>query len=404
MLKDAKLMGTCVRLALALALATPFMLLSSGTGRADTIRRQEQWVLDALSVARAWRVTKGAGVTVAVLDTGADGSHPDVAGSITTGPNYIRGVARNQVGIHGTWMSSLIVGHGHGNGDGIVGVAPRAHVLSVRVIADPTEPGYRSFRDRPEYQDALPKAIRYAADHGADVINMSLGGPDAATDERNAIGYAISKGVVVVASAGNDGGLKSQKKNSSTRFSYPAAFPGVISVAAVTRGGRPADFSDHNESVLVAAPGVNVVGAGPHRTYWVGEGTSQSGALVSGVAALIRAKYPRMEPALVAQAITRSAYGRPAAGYDEYVGFGEVNAASALTEAGRLAGYRLAAPGRIGRFDESPTGPVRVERHPPGLILLGGWIGVAALFGLVGAALTTVLYIQRLRTDRHTQG
>lgn len=384
--------------AIALALALPLALLGPGTGRADTIRNQEQWVLDTLSVAQAWRVTKGAGVTVAVLDTGADGSHPDIAGQITTGPNYIRHVTPDKVGIHGTWMSSLIAGHGHGSGDGIIGVAPRSHVLSVRTIADPTEHGYRSFRDKPEYQDALPKAIRYAADHGADVINMSLGGRNAATSERDAIAYAVSKGVVVVASAGNDGDLKSQKKKSSTRFSYPAAFPGVISVAAVTRAGRRADFSDHNESVLVAAPGVDIPGAGPHRTYWIGEGTSMSGALVSGVAALIRSKYPRMEPALVAQAITRSARGRPVAGYDESVGFGRVNAAAALTEAGKLAGYRLSAPGRTGRFEESPITPVRVERHPPGLILLGGWIGVAALFGLVGAAVTSVLYIQRLRS------
>jgi type VII secretion-associated serine protease mycosin len=386
-----------LRRALALTLAMPLALLGPGTGRADSVRNREQWVLDALSVSQAWRSTKGAGVTVAVLDTGVDASHPDIAGSITTGPDYIRRVAPHPGRIHGTWMSSLIAGHGHGSDDGIMGVAPKARVLSVRVISDPTEPGYRSFRHKPEYQSSLPKAIRYAADHGADVINMSLGGTDASTDERAAVAYAISKSVVVVASAGNDGGLKSQKKNASTRFSFPAAFPGVIAVAAVTRGGTRAEFSDHNESVLVAAPGVNVVGAGPRGTYWIGEGTSQSSALVSGVAALIRSKYPRMEPALVAQAITRSARGRPAAGYDESVGFGRVNAATALTEAGTLAGYRVSAPGRTGRFAEGPVGPVQVERHPPGLVLLGGWVGVAALFGFAGAMVITVLYVQRLR-------
>lgn len=389
-----------LRPVIALAVAVPLALLGPGTGRADTIRNREQWVLNALSVSQAWRVTKGTGATVAVLDTGVDASHPDISGSITTGPDYIHQVAPNPGRVHGTWMSSLIAGHGHGSGAGIIGVAPRSRVLSVRVIADPTEPGYQAFRQLPEYESALPKAIRYAADHGADVINMSLGGPHPASDERDAIGYAISKGVVVVASAGNDGDLKSQQPGGARRFSWPAAFPGVIAVAATTRAGAAAAFSDHNESVLVAAPGVNVPGAGPHNTYWTGEGTSQAGALVAGVAALIRAKYPRMQPALVAQAIARSAQGRPPAGYDVSVGFGRVNAAAAMAEAGGLAAYQVAAPGRTGRFDAGPVGPVQVEHHPPGMVLLGGWIGIAALFGLVGAAATAVLYVQRLRTRR----
>ncbi len=143
---------------------------------------------------------------------------------------------------------------------------------------------------------------------------MSLGGPIASMYDRSAVAYAIAKGVVVVASAGNDGDSKSPKKvdkDGLVRLSYPAGFVGVIGVAAVGRDGSPAEFSDRNSSVVVAAPGAGVVGAGPGDSYWVGEGTSQAGAIVSGVAALVRAKYPHMAPALVAQAISQGAAAAP---------------------------------------------------------------------------------------------
>jgi type VII secretion-associated serine protease mycosin len=386
-------------LAVALAAASPAAVLPA-TARADDIRDREQWVLDAVSAGRAWKVTKGKGVTVAVLDSGVDGAHPDLTGSVTNGPDLIHSVAPDPGRVHGTWMTSLIAGHGHGGDAGIIGVAPESHVLSVRTISDPDEPGYRTFRERPEYRAALAKAIRYAADHGADVINMSLGGPNASEPERSAVAYAISRGVVVVASAGNDGESKSPKKvdrNGIVRLSYPAAMPGVIGVAAVDRHGTPAKFSDRNSSVLVAAPGAGVVGAGPGDSYWVGEGTSQAGAIVSGVAALVRAKYPHLAPALVAQAISAGADHRPAAGWDELVGFGEVDAAGALTAAGRLRDYDEVAVGRTGRFDDGPVDPVQVERHPPGMVILGGWIGIAALFGLVGALITMTLLVLRTR-------
>jgi type VII secretion-associated serine protease mycosin len=392
-----------LRRAAALVLALAALTggaVTPATAHADQIRDREQWVLDAVSAEQAWRVTRGKGVTVAVLDTGVDASHPDLAGAVTTGPDFIHSVAPHPGRVHGTWMSSLIAGHGHGGDAGMIGIAPQAHVLSVRTISDPDEPGYKTFREKPEYQRSLPKAIRYAADHGADVINMSLGGPNASMQERAAVAYAISKGVTVVASAGNDGDSKSPKKvdkDGLVRLSYPAAFPGVIGVAAVGRGGTAAKFSDRNSSVMVAAPGAGVVGAGPGNSYWVGEGTSQAGAIVSGVAALVKARYPAMSPAFVAQAISASARNRPAAGYDERVGFGEVDAAAALNEAGRLNGYGETTGGLPGRFDDGPVRPVQVERHPPGLVILGGWVGIAALFGLAGAVVTASLYVRRIR-------
>src|SRR5262249_34469464 len=171
------------------------------------------------------------------------------------------------------------------------------------------------------------------------------------------ITYAISRGVVVVAAAGNNG---------TSAYSYPAAYTGVISVAAATARGSRASFSERNSSVLVAAPGVGILGAGPHGTYLRGSGTSPASAFVAGVAALIRAKYPRLSPALVTRAIVTSTTHRPAGGYRPATGFGEVNAVAAVRAAGRLAAARAitGTPPRT-RFGRGPGGPVPVVRHDP---------------------------------------
>ena len=162
---------------------------------------------------------------------------------------------------------------------------------------------------------------------------MSLGGETPDRNLRAAVGYAIAHGVVVVAAAGNDGATTS----GYTPYSYPAAFPGVISVAAAGANGRRAFFSDRNASVVLSAPGVNVVGAGPGGSYLEGSGTSPASAFVAGVAALIRSRYPRLSPVQVEQAVISSAADRPAGGYSPGVGFGEVNAPAALSAAARLA-------------------------------------------------------------------
>ena len=231
----------------------------------------------------------------------------------------------------------------------MIGVAPKAKVLSVRVILEDEEPGFRKFNTAERYENVVARGIRYAVDHGADVINMSISKELATKEERAAIRYAISKGVVLVAAAGNEGA----KKPGSTGFapySYPAAFPGVVSVAAADGGLRRASFSNWNPSVLVAAPGVDILGAGPGDEYWVGRGTSQATALVSGIAALIKAKYPKMSPALVAQALAAGATRRPSGGYDTGTGFGIVNAPRALAAAAKISRHTLTARGR-GSYD-----------------------------------------------------
>lgn len=378
----------------AVVLASPAVVLPSA--HADEIR-DEMWpVLSGLDVQRAWNITKGRGVTVAVLDSGVDASQQDLAGSVTTGPDLTKGA--NPAGVapkrlHGTNMASIIAAHGHGAGglDGMIGVAPEAKILSLRVILENDEPGFRFFNSSPRYDGTIADGIRYAVDHGANVINMSLGKALPTKPEREAVAYAVSKGVVVVAAAGNGGASRRARRSGYAPYSYPASFPGVISVAAVTADHRHAGFSNRNSAVVVSAPGVRIMGAGPGNQYWVGDGTSPATAFVSGIAALIRAKHPRLAPALVTQAIVSSTAHQPAGGYDSGVGFGEVNAAAALEAAQRLEGAKSEgaglAPGR--RFGPDP-GPVRVVRHDPVVLAVCGGLGVAGLLGLaVGLVLMT---------------
>jgi hypothetical protein len=295
-------------------------------------------MLGQIGVPAAWNVTKGGGVTVAVLDTGVNTDAPDLQGVVTTGPDYAAGadpagyVPPHQ---HGTYIASIIAGRGSGPGasQGIIGVAPAAKILSVRVILDDVEPGFGAYQNDPKFAKAIGEGIYYAVAHGAQVINLSLGSGQPTGYLRAAVAYALDKGVVVVASAGNDG-----SGSGFAPYIYPASFSGVIAVAATTTDGGRASFSEQNASVVIGAPGVGVVGDVNSLEYMDGDGTSPAAAMVSGVAALIKSKYPGLSPALVEQALIESATHQPAGGYDVYKGFGELSASGALTAAGRLAG------------------------------------------------------------------
>jgi type VII secretion-associated serine protease mycosin len=330
-----------------LALAVLARLLLAAPASADAVRDNE-WALGAMQVPEAWGTSTGQGVTVAVLDTGVDVNHTDLSGQVTTGPDLVGGSARPGDpfwGLHGTAMASSIAGHGHGAGgrDGVMGVAPAARILSVRVVWDDNDPIRRlppSQRTEAGARSGNPvgDGIRYAVDHGAQVINMSLGEAGesstrmAETDA--AVRYAIAHGVVLVASAGNGAETDNQTE-------YPAAYPGVIAVAAIDRSGRRASFSTHEWTTSVAAPGVGVVAAHVGGGYLVGDGTSPAAALVSGAAALIRAKYPKLTPAQVRTVLERSA-SRPSGAYSEELGWGVVQAAAALGLAATLTPEPLA--------------------------------------------------------------
>ncbi|WP_432124806.1 type VII secretion-associated serine protease mycosin [Streptomyces sp. C10-9-1] len=374
------------RLTAVLAAAAFALLPAAPPAHADTVRAQ-QWSLEALHTERAWQTTRGEGVTVAVLDTGVDDEHPDLAGSVLPGRDFVgfgaergdRAWAR-----HGTAMAGIIAAHGHGpdGASGVMGIAPEARILPVRVILE----GADDARDRARSSrgSALAEGIRWAADQGADIINLSLGDdsesahPEAAEDA--AVQYALAKGAVVVASAGNGG-------EKGDRVSYPAAYPGVIAVTAVDRFGTRAPFSTRRWYATVSAPGVDVVIADPDGKYYEGWGTSAAAAFVSGAAALVRSAYPDLSPAQVKTLLRDTARNAPEGGRDDAHGYGLVDPAAAL-EAGaalRPGDRSAAAPsGYRERYFGPGPDPEGEDAHPGRLLApAAGALGVLVLAAAV---------------------
>jgi type VII secretion-associated serine protease mycosin len=284
-------------------------------------------------------------------------------------------------------MAGIIAGHGHGPGhsEGVLGIAPKAKILPVRVILEDKDPARA--KARRTRGSALAQGIRWAADHGADVINLSLGDDSRtahpAAQEDEAVQYALAKGVVVVASAGNGG-------KDGDRASYPAAYPGVIAVTAVDRYGNRAAFSTKHWYATVAAPGVDVVIADPDRHYYEGWGTSTASAYVAGTVALIRSRYPGLSPAQIKTVLEESARDRPAGGRSDALGSGVVNPPGALAAAAKL--HPAPARPTPATYPHRSFGPATAHAAPAAARAGGGGPlsgsgTVAAGFALGGLAL-----------------
>ncbi|MDI5966054.1 type VII secretion-associated serine protease mycosin [Streptomyces sp. SL13] len=391
------------RAALAVALLTALLavlLPEAPAAYADSIRDQ-QWPLTTLRAQTAWQTSKGKGITVAVLDTGVDAQHPDLTGSVLPAKDFIGFGAEpgdSTWARHGTAMAGIIAGHGHGPGDadGVMGIAPQAKILPVRVILEDTDPKRK--QARASRGGALAQGIRWAADHGADVINLSLGDdsktahPDSAEDD--AVQYALRKGIVVVASAGNSG-------QHGDPVSYPAAYPGVIAVAAVDHDGRRAAFSTSRWYADVAAPGVDVVIADPDKHYYEGWGTSAACAYASGVVALIRAKYPTLSPAQIRSLLESTAEDRPSGGRDDAIGAGVIDPVAALAAAAKLrpaAQAPVAAAYAKQYFGTGPTATAGSGGSGPGLA------GYSAIGGLLMVAAAATVWLRARRADARRHG
>jgi type VII secretion-associated serine protease mycosin len=287
--------------------ALVIVLVSAVPARADSIRDDEWW-LASLKVAQAQRITKGAGVTVAVVDSGVNAGHPDLRGAVLAGRDTVSGKdGRFDADGHGTAMAGLIAARGHG-GSGVLGIAPAAKILPVRPSNDTT---------------FAAEGIRWAAEHGAKVINMSfaIAGSD---NLHAAVREAAAKDVVLIGAAGNTG-----DKGNATE--YPVGYPEVLGVGAVDRKGKILPFSQHGPQVDLVAPGIDMPTAGLGDDYRTGFGTSNAAAIVSGAAALIRAEHPDLTAAQVVQILTATATDKGDKGRDDYYGSGELNLVKALT-------------------------------------------------------------------------
>ncbi|MFF0522095.1 S8 family serine peptidase [Actinomadura nitritigenes] len=401
--------AAAARALLAAALTGACLPLVPAPAHADIVRERQRGILDELDMNAAWKITKGRNVTVALVDSGVDPNQKDIAGSVTVGPNMLAAIdgADKPAHLHGTGMASLIAGHGHGPGgrDGVIGMAPEARILAIRVIGEKEDPSYARYRSSRAAEDAVAKGIRYAADHGADVINLSLGKislPGRDTEipaERDAIGYAIGKGVVVVSAVGNNGDDGELVDGDGfSPYSYPASYPGVIAVAATQASHERAPFSNRNLSVVLSAPGAGLPVAGPGGDYFLSDGTSDASALVSGIAALIRARHPKMAPALVSQALIESARFTPKSGYGPDVGFGEVHAQRALAAADSLAkGAAGASAGKPGakRFADHDPGPVTIIDRPAWVTPAVVAVVVIGVGGVIGAVVVAIAFHRR---------
>lgn len=366
------------RLAVVALAAALGLLPAAGIAQAaegEGVQRQ-QWGLKALQAEDAWKTTKGKGITVAVLDTGVDPGHPDLKGSVHGGRDFIRMGAKKgdrAWARHGTAMAGIIAGHGHGKGDklGVMGVAPEAKILPVRVLLEDSDPKRKEARNA--RATALADGIRWAADKGADVINLSLGDDSSSAHpepgEDAAVRYAQRRGSVVVASAGNGG-------EEGDHVSYPAAYPGVMAVTAVDRRGARASFSTRRWYATVAAPGKGVLIADPDRHYYEGWGTSAASAFASGAVVLVRAAHPDLSPAQVKELISDTARHTPEGGRSDALGTGVVDPAAAIEMGSNIKPRKQEPSHPPYRSEFFGTGP---DDGPS-----AGWLAtIAAVLGLL---------------------
>ncbi|AEV88976.1 peptidase S8/S53 subtilisin kexin sedolisin [Actinoplanes sp. SE50/110] len=292
-------------------------LAEPGTAVEDTVRADE-WQLQTLDLHDAWTYADGSGVTVAVIDSGVDAHHPDLDGQVLPGLDLVNPKDdgdTDPVG-HGTTVSGIIAGRSDDN-TGVVGIAPKAKILPVRVLDEANR-----------YDDALivAKGLRWAVDHGARVVNLSLGGSANSPALAAALDYAFAKDVVVVACTGNVSAT-----SSAHSVWYPAREPGVLAVAGMERNGTDLwSGSITGPETVVTAPATELVGARPGG-YWRVQGTSFAAPMVAGTAALIRSRWPDMSAGDVINRIIRTAKDRGTPGRDDVFGFGLIDPTGALT-------------------------------------------------------------------------
>ncbi|MFC5725007.1 S8 family serine peptidase [Streptomyces gamaensis] len=347
-----------------------------------------------------WSVSQGEGITVAVVDSGVDPSVPELRGQVLQGADVSHapaGAHTDSEG-HGTEMAALIAGTGADGG--LRGLAPRTKILPVRAKAAAGDA-----------QDALMgRALRYAVEHGARVINVSMGGTGSGPDQfprtQEAVNYALAKGSLVFAGVGNDG-------DKGNPVEFPAALPGVVGVGAVDKASTVTKFSNWGKQVALAAPGEEIPGRCRQSAGWCAQrGTSPATAIASASAALIWSAHPNWTNNQVLRVLMDTA-GKPTTGTvpSKYIGYGTIRPRKVLLDSEGDPGppdinpLLPAAQSPKPSTPQAPNDttsaanpePTRAEEDNTTL-----WLGLGIAAAIAAAAAAAAYAVRRRKSDRHT--
>ncbi len=376
----------------AALLAVPMVMPASAQAYSS-----QQWALDYLSANQDWQISKGSGVTVAVIDTGV-ASIPDLSGQLTAGADFTSGASSSGNGEtdtdgdgHGTGIASIIAG----NGTAVTGLAPSSRILPIRAALTSSAAGTLT--------NEAVAAIQYATAQHAGVINISGQlAQDPTVDA--ALKSAISSNIVVVAAAGNAG----------SAINYPAAYPGVVAVGAIDQSGQIWSQSNTGPQVALAAPGVNIYRDNNFGQQGTSNGTSEATAYVSATAALIRSAHPDWTAGQVIRDLISTATpgaGQSAGQHSDQYGYGIISPLKALQASAPsdtsnpllAAGSNASAgasPGASSGASAAATSPTSSSGSHAGLII-GIVIGVIVLLGIV---LLIILLTRRGRGPKPPTG
>ncbi len=377
---------------------------------ADSTRSME-WHLDAMHAEEMWKTSTGKGVVVAVIDSGVDASNPDLQGQVLSGKDLSPdspGDERTDYETHGTGMAGLIAGTGNwGGGRGALGLAPGAKVLPVRM---PNDAGrVNGATGDAHFNRDLPIAIRFAVDHGAKVINISLASEVGSHQVTDAVKYALDRGALIFAAVGNDG-------DGANQLMYPAATPGVVGVGALDKDLQKTDESQYGSQVDLSAPGEEMVHAcGAKTGLCKSHGTSDATAIASASAALIWSEHPDWTNNQVLRVMLNTA-GAPTDGSkrNDYVGYGAVRPRIALKTPGDPGPADVYPLPDLAAADRSPSPSARPSRANGGSVndgrsgvaspvsddtgsRAGLWTGLGSGAAVLVGALVAVLAVRSRR-------
>ena len=284
----------------------------------QAIDQELPWGVEITGANQVWTANKGAGVNIAILDTGIDTDHPDLVGNIAGGVNYTGSFHRdggpmqnsyNDRNGHGSHCAGIIAASD--NDIGVVGVAPEARLWAVKVLGD----------DGSGYVSDIIKGLQWCVDNGINIVSMSFGGEESSQSLKDACDKTYAAGVLLVAAAGNGGSVY-----------YPAAYDSVVAVSATDSDDSIADFSSTGPEIEIAAPGVNIYSTYLNGGYISESGTSMACPHVAGAAALIYASMLGLtSPDEIRARLRETARDLGDPGKDDLYGYGRVDAAAAAT-------------------------------------------------------------------------